>query len=108
MLILGQGEYRYKSSIYERQGERLKILRKICSAVLCAAVALFMVCSFAEGREKAGALSLQWESVPTDTVAVSDMLEGLTARSAVVTEMTTGRVLFEKEPQEQCECGHYA
>lgn len=108
MLILGQGEYRCKSSIYERQGERLKILRKICSAVLCAAVALFMVCSFAEGREKAGALSLQWESVSTDTVAVSDMLEGLTARSAVVTEMTTGRVLFEKEPQEQCECGHYA
>ena len=85
----------------------MKILRKICSAVLCAAVAVFMVCSLAEGKEKAGALSAE-NFVPADTVAVSDMIEGLTARSAVVTEMTTGRVLFEKEPQEQCECGHYA
>lgn len=85
----------------------MKILRKICSAVLCAAVAVFMVCSLAEGKEKAGALSAE-DFVPADTVAVSDIIEGLTARSAVVTEMTTGRVLFEKEPQEQCECGHYA
>ena len=66
-----------------------------------------MVCSLAEGKEKAGALSAE-DFVPADTVAVSDIIEGLTARSAVVTEMTTGRVLFEKEPQEQCECGHYA
>lgn len=87
--------------------ENVKILRKICSAVLCAAVAVFMVCSLAEGKEKAGALSAE-DFVPADTVAVSDIIEGLTARSAVVTEMTTGRVLFEKEPQEQCECGHYA
>ena len=85
----------------------MKILRKICSVVLCAAVAVFMVCSLAEGKEKAGALSAE-DFVPADTVAVSDIIEGLTARSAVVTEMTTGRVLFEKEPQEQCECGHYA
>ena len=85
----------------------MKILRKICSAVLCAAVAVFMVCSLAEGKEKAGALSSE-DFVPADTVAVSDIIDGLTARSAVVTEMTTGRVLFEKEPQEQCECGHYA
>ena len=75
--------------------------------MLCAAVAVFMVCSLAEGKEKAGALSAE-DFVPADTVAVSDIIEGLTARSAVVTEMTTGRVLFEKEPQEQCECGHYA
>lgn len=59
------------------------------------------------GKEKAGALSAE-DFVPADTVAVSDIIEGLTARSTVVTEMTTGRVLFEKEPQEQCECGHYA
>ena len=75
----------------------MKILRKICSAVLCAAVTVFMVCSLAEGKEKAGALSSE-DFVPADTVAVSDIIEGLTARSAVVTEMTTGRVLFEKEP----------
>ena len=49
-----------------------------------------MVCSLAEGKEKAGALSAE-NFVPADTVAVSDMIEGLTARSAVVTEMTTGR-----------------
>ena len=67
----------------------MKILRKICSAVLCAAVAVFMVCSLAEGKEKAGALSSE-DFVPADTVAVSDIIEGLTARSAVVTEMTTG------------------
>ena len=67
----------------------MKILRKICSAVLCAAVAVFMVCSLAEGKEKAGALSAE-DFVPADTVAVSDIIEGLTARSAVVTEMTTG------------------
>ena len=47
-------------------------------------------------KEKAGALSAE-NFVPADTVAVSDMIEGLTARSAVVTEMTTGRVLFEKK-----------
>ena len=73
----------------------MKILRKICSAVLCAAVAVFMVCSLAEGKEKAGALSAE-DFVPADTVAVSDIIEGLTARSAVVTEMTTGRVLLRK------------
>lgn len=75
--------------------ENVKILRKICSAVLCAAVAVFMVCSLAEGKEKAGALSAE-NFVPADTVAVSDIIEGLTARSAVVTEMTTGRVLLKK------------
>lgn len=73
----------------------MKILRKICSVVLCAAVAVFMVCSLAEGKEKAGALSAE-DFVPADTVAVSDIIEGLTARSAVVTEMTTGRVLLRK------------
>lgn len=53
----------------------MKILRKICSAVLCAAVAVFMVCSLAEGKEKAGALSAE-NFVPADTVAVSDIIEG--------------------------------
>ena len=46
----------------------MKILRKICSVVLCAAVAVFMVCSLAEGKEKAGALSAE-DFVPADTVA---------------------------------------
>ena len=48
----------------------MKILRKICSAVLCAAVAVFMVCSLAEGKEKAGALSAE-DFVSADTVAAT-------------------------------------
>ena len=52
----------------------MKILRKICSAVLCAAVAVFMVCSLAEGKEKAGALSAE-NFVPADTVAAKEVEE---------------------------------
>lgn len=76
-------------------------------SVMCSGGSVYGVFAGRREKKKQDALSAE-DFVPADTVAVSDIIEGLTARSAVVTEMTTGRVLFEKEPQEQCECGHYA
>ena len=85
--------------VYVRGGKCENIKENMLGSVMCGGGSVYGVFA-GGGKRKAGALSSE-DFVPADTVAVSDIIEGLTARSAVVTEMTTGRVLFEKEPQEQ-------
>lgn len=80
--------------VYVRGGKCENIKENMLGSVMCGGGSVYGV--FAGGGErKAGALSAG-DFVPADTVAVSDIIEGLTARSAVVTEMTTGRVLLKK------------
>lgn len=47
-------------------------------------------------------------ALPADTVAVEDMLSDITAESYIATETSTGKVLFEKNADEQRSMAHLA
>lgn len=85
----------------------MRILRKICSAVLCGAVAVFVICSAAENLSSAQESEAALYAENGETTAVKDVLDELSAQSVAVVETTTGRVLFEKSPDEIAQSGHF-
>lgn len=84
----------------------MKFGKRICACALGILAGIFPLLSSADGVRQS---FVQTDAViPADTVAVEDMLAECTASSIIVTETSTGRVLFEKDSSEQRECSHFA
>ena len=81
------------------------LFKKFCVIIVCFMMLLSLEVSVkADGKEKSACQT----ALPADTVAVDDMLSEVTAESFAVTEVFTGKILFEKNADEQRSISHLA
>lgn len=84
----------------------MKFGKRICACALGILAGTFPLSLAAGGADRS---FVRTDAViPADTAEAEDIPEDCSASSVIVTETSTGRVLFEKNSSEQRDCGHFA